>query len=104
MQVLFILPGATRLRVCVLGTCVQTIRSQQYVVVVVVVIVVIVVVVVVVVVVVIVVVVIKIVFVTDYFCVLFSLHPLSFQAFLSKMDSPEKIGQTVQIGGIKFSL
>ena len=88
MQVLFILPGATRLRVCVSGTCVQTIRSQQYVVVVVVV----------------VVVVIKKNFVTDHFCVLFSLCPLSFQAFLSKMDSPEKIGQTVQIGGIKFSL
>ena len=83
MQVLFILPGATRLRVCVSGTCVQTIRSQQYAIVVVVVI--------------------KIVFVTDHFCVLFSLCILSFQAFLSKMDSPEKIGKTVQIGGIKFS-
>ena len=86
-QVPFILPGVTRLRVCVSGTCVQTIRSQQYAVVVVSV----------------VIAVIKIVFVTDHFCVLFSLCLLSFQAFLSKMDSSEKIGQTVQIGGMKFS-
>ena len=78
---LFILPGATRLRVCVSDTCVQTTRNQQYVVVVVVVVV---------------------VLVTYQFCVLFSLC-LSLQAFLSKMDSPEKIGQTVQIGGLKFS-
>ena len=60
----------------------QTTRNQQYVVVVVVVVVV--------------------ALVTYHFCVLFSLC-LSFQAFLSKMDSQEKIGQTVQIGGLKFS-
>ena len=83
MQVLFILPGATRLRVCVSGTCVQIIRSQQYVVVIVVVI--------------------KIVFVTDFtFVCYFHFILFHFRPFSLKWTLQRKLGRLYKSEALNF--